>query len=151
MRGFMENNTMVNNYDDSIRELVVLSKLVERTGDPEKRKLIKEYLQKLNDLMLNGWCYALGKDNEIDENLLPEKYLSLRYKVIEDLEMHLASCAKRYRASTSGAIEDKQAITDYRKTFEELIRITGKIIGLDPDAELPDNLMPKIYVDYWLE
>ncbi len=68
---------------------------------------------------------------------------------IETLQMRLSDFATQYRASKNDS-EEHRALTEYYKTFEQLVKINGGIIALDPDAELPDELMPKAYVDFWL-
>ncbi|WP_299220238.1 hypothetical protein [uncultured Aquimarina sp.] len=135
------------NYNDKLKNLADLSKKIKQAEFQEKELLTDEYLRQLNDLIRSGWSYALGKENEIDETLLPKSYLTLRHQVIENLQIQLGYCAERYRASAS---DDKETIIEYHKVFQELIRITGTIIGLDPDSELPDKDMPKDYVDFWL-
>jgi len=73
-----------------------------------------------------------------------------RNKVISDLKIQLGTWAERYRAAAMGSKDDIDAIAGYHKTFAELLRINGDIIALDPDAELPDHDMPRVYVDFWL-
>lgn len=72
-------------------------------------------------------------------------------QLIEDLQIKLGRCAGRYRASLPDSDQEKAALADYYKTFNELVLVNGGIIGLDPDSELPDSLMPKEYVDFWLQ
>ncbi len=111
---------------------------------------VNEYLKKLELLLNRGWKYALYREDEIDENLLPRKYIQQRNQVIENLQIKLGRCAAKYRAAIPNSPSDKQALAEYYETFDELVRVNGGILGLDPDSELPDRLMPKAYVDFWL-
>lgn len=72
-------------------------------------------------------------------------------KLVEKLQIRLGRCARKYRASLPDSDQERAALHDYYETFNELVRVNGSIIGLDPDSELPDNLMPKDYVDFWLQ
>lgn len=117
-------------------------------GSP-RDSLAGQYQTDLDRLLDSGWPGALGADNEIPDDLLPARYLAQRAKVIEDLEIQLGNCATRYRSAPKGSAQNTDAIQEYHRVFAELLRITGKVIGLDPDAELLDEDMPKAYVDYW--
>lgn len=44
----------------------------------------------------------------------------------------------------------KKIIEHYHETYYKMVKLNKGIIALDPDAELPDSLMPKEYVDFWL-
>ncbi|MDR7212071.1 hypothetical protein [Flavobacterium piscis] len=66
------------------------------------------------------------------------------------LQIKLGNLAAQYRSSSEGSPEHYQALNEYYAAFQELVQLCGKIVGLDPDAELPDHLMPKEYVEYWL-
>lgn len=102
--------------------------------------------------MLNkGWLGALPKALEIDVIHLPKRYIDQRNSVIDMLQCSLATWASAYRSAPENSDEDRYIIARYHETFEELIEIIGEIIGLDPDAELPDELMPKKYTEYWLQ
>lgn len=68
----------------------------------------------------------------------------------ESLQMKLSDLAAQYRASIEDS-EEQGALKEYYTTFQQLLEHCGKIIALDPDAELPDCLMPKEYVDFWLK
>ena len=70
---------------------------------------------------------------------------------IEQLQMKLSDLAVRYRVSAEDSEEHRQVLDEYYKTFWQLVELCGKIVGLDPDAELPDRLMPREYVDHWLK
>lgn len=80
----------------------------------------------------------------------PQQYTCQQNTLIENLQIKLGRCAEKYRAAIPNSPSDKQALADYYETYNELVRVNGGIIALDPDAELPDDLMPKDYVDYWL-
>nr|WP_294922251.1 hypothetical protein [uncultured Flavobacterium sp.] len=70
----------------------------------------------------------------------------------DTLQIKLGNLAAQYRSSSEGSPEHYQALKEYYAVFRELVQLCGKIIvGLDPDAELPDHLMPKEYVEYWLK
>lgn len=72
-------------------------------------------------------------------------------ELIEKLQIQLGRCAGRYRASPPDSDQERAALDDYYETFNEMVRVNGSIIGLDPDSELPDNLMPEDYVNFWLQ
>ena len=129
-----------------MQNLASLAQQIKPSVEPNRSVLVSEYLRKLNELMDKGWLYALGKNDEIEQSLLPERYVNQRNKVIDDLQIELGQLAGNYRASAVGS---KKEILDYHETFAELLRINGKVVGLDPDSELPDEDMPKVYVDYW--
>jgi hypothetical protein len=70
--------------------------------------------------------------------------------LIERLQMELSDLAMQYRSSEKYSEAHHQALYGYYKTFQQVVKLNGGIFALDPDAELPDELMPKEYVDYWL-
>ena len=140
---------MTEQYANEIKELAELRKRIESTRGADQHSLTTVYIEKLNRLMDAGWHYALGKDNEIDDRLLPERYKSQREAVIDDLEIQLGRHANDYRAAPAGSDEDRKIVAQYHKTFKEWARLLGEIRGLDPDAELPDRDMPKEYLDQW--
>lgn len=132
-----------NQYETDIQQLIVLSKKIRQ--NPQST-LIAHYTRVLNRLMLNGWTYALGNENEIDESHLPNQYINQRNRVIDDLEIQLAYCAGEFYASSKGSSEEQDIIGEYYKIFDELVRISGGIKrGFDFDSELPNELMPKEY------
>ena len=137
-----------NEFAQELNEIAQLAKKI-RTKKPDAGS-VNEYLKKLELLLNNGWKHALYRVDEIDENLLPVKYIQQRNQVIENLQIKLGRCAAKYRAAIPNSHSDKQALAEYYETFDELVRINGGILGLDPDSELPDRLMPKEYVDFWL-
>lgn len=122
-----------------------------RTTEPgdQRDKLSDEYQRQLDQLLDSGWPGALGAEREIPDDSLPLRYLQQRAKVIEDLEIQLGNWATKYRMAPKGSEADAEAIQGYHRVFAELLRVTGRPIGLDPDSELPDEDMPRAYVDYW--
>lgn len=70
---------------------------------------------------------------------------------VDHLHIKLANLATQYRLSLDGSFEHSQALKEYYFVFQELVQLSGEIVALDPDAELPDRLMPKEYVEYWLK
>lgn len=68
---------------------------------------------------------------------------------IEGLQIKLSELAAKYRSSEEDSELHHQVLKEYYSTFQQLVALNGGIIGLDPDAELPERLMPKEYVEYW--
>jgi hypothetical protein len=70
-------------------------------------------------------------------------------EMIDALESRLCNLAYYWRGKHStGAYEAASKIVDeYHATMAELWSLGGHGEGLTPDEELPDELMP----DYWLE
>lgn len=69
---------------------------------------------------------------------------------VEELQIKLSDVAAQYRSSEEDSVLHHQVLNEYYTIFNTLVELHGGIIGLDPDAELPDRLMPKAYVDFWL-
>lgn len=138
-----------NDFSQEIKSITDIARQINKTGVSDAH-LVNVYTQQLNELLKKGWHYAFYREDEIDESLLPDRYVQQRNQVIEDLQIKLGRYATKYRSAIPNSPSDKQALADYYETFEELVRINGSIIGLDPDSELPDRLMPKAYVDFWL-
>lgn len=68
---------------------------------------------------------------------------------VDFLETQLGRLSMMYRSeSTENAT--KKIIEHYHETYYKMVKLNKGIIALDPDAELPDYLMPKEYVEYWL-
>lgn len=142
---------MINNDFNAERKILSdLAQKIKGTPENQQAELIQSYVKQIQVLLNQGWTYALGKENEIREDLLPPRYVKQRNKIIEDLQIKLGRCAEKYRAAIPNSVSDKKALAEYYETYNELVRINGGIIALDPDAELPDDLMPKEYVEYWL-
>lgn len=70
---------------------------------------------------------------------------------VDILQIKLGKLAVQYRSSLEESPEHYHALNEYYAVFQELVQLCGEIVALDPDAELPDNLMPKEYVEYWLK
>lgn len=70
---------------------------------------------------------------------------------VDNLHIKLGRVAAQYRSSLEESPEHHQTITEYYAVFHELVKRCGTIVALDPDAELPDHLMPKEYVAFWLK
>jgi hypothetical protein len=69
---------------------------------------------------------------------------------IDNLHIQLGRFAAQYRSSLPESPEHFEALHNYYIVFQQLVEHCGKIVALDPYAELPDELMPKEYVDFWL-
>ncbi len=136
-------------FTPMVHELNVLAQKIKEAGNQPATVLIEEYISKLKKLMNNDWSYALGKDIEIEESLLPKQYRDQREKVLVNWEAQLGHCAYRYRSSKEGSQENKDAIALYHKTFAEMLRIQGKVFVIPPDTSLLDKDMPKAYQDFW--
>ncbi|PXY41323.1 hypothetical protein DMB65_07930 [Flavobacterium cheongpyeongense] len=70
---------------------------------------------------------------------------------INQLHIKLANLATQYRSSLDESPEHFQVLHEYYVVFNELVKLCGEIVALDPDAELPDRHMPKEYIAYWLK
>ena len=116
---------------------------------PARDTLVQQFRDTLDALYATGWNSALGWENELPDQFLPERYLRRRRQVLDVLEDALGHHAITFRASEPGSKEEREAIARYHETMEELFRI-GHWSG-EPDAEsqLPRNLMPRVYRDYW--
>ena len=80
-------------YDAELQELTNLATKIKTSVISGCEILIKEYKQQLNELILNGWSYGLGKEQELEESLLPNRYINQRNRVIDDLQIELGYCA----------------------------------------------------------
>lgn len=136
--------------DAAIKQLGQLARSIRTAGAGSPRDTLEgQYRAELDRLLDSGWPEALGADNEIPDDMLPSRYLEQRTRVIDGLEIQLGDCATKYRSAPKGSAKNDEAIREYHRAFDELLRITGKVIGLDPDSELLDEDMPKAYVDHW--
>lgn len=70
---------------------------------------------------------------------------------IDNLHIKLANLATQYRSSLEESPEHHNTLNEYYAVFQELVQFCGEIVALDPDAELPDRLMPKEYIEFWLK
>ena len=115
----------------------------------EQGEIASAFQNTLALLYETGWDYALGWENELPDEYLPERYLSKRAEIIHMLENELAYRAMDYRGSSDGSEEQATILDRYRRTMEEMYRI-GHWSG-EPDAEsfLPYELMPEVYKEYW--
>ena len=109
---------------------------------------VKEFRGEIEALLTDGWTWALGAKFDIDDNLLPDKYIRQRAAVLDSLEIGLGRMATAFR-SAIGPADSMEAISTYHKIFAEHLRLCGRILAFDPDSELPDRLMPQEYVDHW--
>lgn len=69
---------------------------------------------------------------------------------IEQLQMKLSYLASDYRSCKEDSALHHTVLETYYLVFNKLVELNGGIIALDLDAELPDHVMPKEYVDFWL-
>lgn len=88
-----------------------------------------------------------GDTSEIVKEILINKG---KIDEINFLQIQLATLACMYRSEPENSENNTNILESYYKTFNRLMQLNKSIIGLDPDAELPDHLMPKEYVDFWL-
>jgi hypothetical protein len=111
--------------------------------------LVERFRETLDQLYATGWDFALGWENELPDEVLPERYLRRRAEILDALENELGYHAMAYRGSEEGSKSEADAIAQYERTMEELFRI-GHWSGA-PDAEsfLPRKLMPQVYKEYW--
>ena len=73
---------MTEQYKNEVKDLVDLCEQIKTANGANRQALIQIYLGKLEHLMDSGWRYALGKEHEIEERLLPQ-----RYKVQRDSDL----------------------------------------------------------------
>lgn len=138
--------------DDLIQELGALAEEWRRRGGKgpahELEQLAEQYGEKLSALYALGWDHALGWRNELPDGWLPERYVRRRGEIIEALEDELAYLAMDYRSSADAA-EEQRVLAAYEQVMNELFRI-GHWSG-EPDAEsqLPRDVMPAVYKEYW--
>ncbi|WP_445456701.1 tetratricopeptide repeat protein [Flavobacterium sp. HNIBRBA15423] len=88
-----------------------------------------------------------GDTSEIVKEILMNKG---KIDEINFLQIQLATLACMYRSEPENSENNTNILESYYETFNKLMQLNKSIIGLDPDAELPDHLMPKEYVDFWL-
>lgn len=92
-------------------------------------------------------CIERGNASDIIHEILKDNK-KVKEVAIIGLHTKLADLATQYRASVSIS-EQNEIISNYYKVYEQFIQFHGCIIPLDPDAELPDDIMPKEYTDLW--
>lgn len=137
-----------NDFSQEVNSIIQIAKKI-NIKTPADNQLVNDYVNELKFLLNKGWKYAFYRADEIDEALLPDKYIKQRNQVIEDLQIKLGQFAVKYRAAIPNSSSEKRALAEYYETFDELVRINGGILALDPDTELPDSLMPKEYLAFW--
>jgi hypothetical protein len=108
-----------------------------------------QYTKYLNELYKMGWDYALGEDGELLDEQMPARYLQRRDEIIDSLESELGRLAMKFRGAQDGSEEEAETIRHYHRTMEELFRIGHWHGEPEWDAQLPDQLMPQVYHDFW--
>jgi hypothetical protein len=108
---------------------------------------VRRFNELLEQLYQSGWDYVLGWENELPDEHLPARYLQRRAQVINELEGELANIASRYRGCQEGSEAEKKTIADYHEVMKELFRVAHMESTIDPDSELPEELMPQAYKD----
>lgn len=118
-------------------------------ASPKRKDVAERFQQALAELYTTGWDGALGWENELPDESMPKRYLARRMALIDDLENRLGRFSMAWRRSPKGSDEKRQQYEAYTSSMEELFRI-GHWSG-EPDAEsqLPYDLMPQVYKDYW--
>ena len=139
---------------ESDRHLLELRRIAKdwRTTDPaspRRREIEGHYRKALDDLYATGWDDALGWEDELPDERLPQRYLARRAAIIDDLESRLARFSMAWRRAPRESDERRQLHEAYTSAMDELFRI-GHWSG-EPDAEsqLPYDLMPQSYRDFW--
>jgi hypothetical protein len=106
-------------------------------------------METLRALYDTGWDYALGQEREIPDEYLPPHYIARRTAIIDALETDLAELSTRYRGTSDGSPEEARVLAEYARTMEELFRIGHWSGEPDVESQLPHELMPRVYHDYW--
>lgn len=138
--------------DDILEQLSTLAAQWRSRGSAparsEQMPLAEQFLAGLDRLYALGWDYALGWRSELPDEYLPARYLERRAAVLEALEDELAYLAMAYRGSETDQSESA-ILADYERVMNELFHI-GHWSG-EPDAEsqLPRQMMPQVYREYW--
>lgn len=72
-------------------------------------------------------------------------------QAIDTLERQLATLAYRWRSipDALNAPEAQPVVLEYHAVMDQLWQQGWTGRGLLPDAELPDELMPQYFQDYW--
>jgi hypothetical protein len=120
------------------------------TQDKPTNEQSRDYNQILDQLYEKGWDNVLGFESELPDENLPSRYLETRAEIIDQLEFRLGDLAALYRKSRrlKDSSEEMKSILEYSRVIEKLFWI-GWNAMLYPDSELPDEHMPRIYLDYW--
>lgn len=138
--------------DDLMHELGALAEEWRRRGGQglthELEEITARYHEALNALYTLGWDHALGWRNELPDDRMPARYVQRRNEILEALEDELAYLAMDYRRSADPA-EEARIVAAYERTMDELFRIGHWTGEPDPESQLPRDLMPAAYKEYW--
>jgi hypothetical protein len=77
--------------------------------------------------------------------------MSNESEFIDKLEIRLSDLAIKWRSTHfQGNLEDaSKAIEEYHSTMDQLWLLGWDGEVLPPEAELPDELMPQYFIEYW--
>ena len=77
--------------------------------------------------------------------------MSSESELIDKLEVHLSHLAMKWRSlHFQKELEDASKIVDqYHTTMDQLWSLGWDGGDLLPDSELPNELMPKYFLEYW--
>jgi hypothetical protein len=141
---------------DALRLLDEIRQVADRwrATDPasaQQAGLVEQFQSLLSDLYGGGWDDVLGWQSELPDEFLPQRYVDRRAERIDGLEIELARSAEGWRRSKDNLTERDLYYEAYATAMEELFRI-GHWSG-EPDAEsqLPYDLMPQVYKEFWRE
>ncbi len=121
-----------------------------KASAPDGRsEAVRQFEALLARLYESGWDDALGWQRELPDEFLPARYLTRRAQRIDELEIDLARFSAGWRRSREHPSERAAYYEAYRDTIDELFRV-GHWAG-EPDAEsqLPYELMPESYKQFW--
>ncbi|MGH9197539.1 MAG: hypothetical protein ACRD1T_17580 [Acidimicrobiia bacterium] len=110
---------------------------------------VREFQHTLGELYQTGWDYVLGWENELPDQYLPQRYLERRKDVIHQLELDLGYLSTEWRAGKGGPEREAEILAAYEQAMKELYRIGHWSGEPDIQSQLPDELMPQVYHDYW--
>jgi hypothetical protein len=115
----------------------------------DRADAVREFGRLLAALHQVGWNGLLGWRDELPDEYLPEWYLARRAERLDTLERDLGRFAEGWGRSKDHPSQREMFYEAYVNTLEELFRI-GHWSG-EPAAEsqLPDELMPKVYREFW--
>ena len=112
-------------------------------------ELQRQFEGLLNELYEVGWDYALGWLNELPDEYLPQRYIHRRSQILDQLESELGMLAIQFRSSETRSPAQRQAIERYQRVMDEMFRIGHWHGEPDVEAQLPDELMPSSYHEFW--
>ena len=77
--------------------------------------------------------------------------MSNESELIDKLEVHLSQLATKWRSSHSQneLIDAAKIVEEYHEIMAQLWSLGWNGGDLLPDSELPDELMPKYFLEYW--